>query len=84
MYSLSQMLILRGWGRVAHILCFVLILAVMAALMERAVPVARLLAIPLITVSFWILVLEPRWYRIFPLVVILFALLLIGGYVSMT
>ncbi len=83
MYSVSQLL-LQGRGRIAHALNLLLILAVMAALMERAVPIARILAVPLIATAVWTLVFEPRWYRIFPLVVILFALLLIGGYVSMT
>ncbi len=84
MYSLSQILLLQGRGRVAHAICFGLILAVMAALMERAVPIARILSAPLILVAFWTLVLEPRWYRIFPLLVMLFALMAILGYVSMT
>ena len=84
MYSFSQAFLLNGWGRIAHILNIVLILAVMAALMERVVPIARILAVPLLGVAFWTLVLEPRWYRIFPLTVIAFALLLIGGYVSMS
>ena len=84
MYSVGQMFLLRGWGRAAHALSLALILAVMAALMERAVPLARVLAVPLIGTAFWTLVLEPRWYRIFPLTVIAFALLLIGGYVSMS
>jgi hypothetical protein len=29
-------------------------------------------------------VIKPRWYRIFPLLVMVFALLLILGYVAMT
>ena len=83
MYSLTQIVLLRGWPRIAHVASLVLILAVMAALMERAVPLARILALPLAGAAFWTLVIEPRWYRIFPILVILFAALLIAGYVSM-
>lgn len=83
MYSVSQILMLEGRGRAAHAILLGLILAVMAALMERAVPLARLLAAPLAAVAFWTLVLEPRWYRVFPLIVIAFAAVLMAGYVAM-
>ena len=84
MYSVSQILMLEGRGRIAHALSLGLILAVMAALMERHVPLARLIAAPLVPVAFWTAVIEPRWYRIFPLITVLFALLVVMGYVAMT
>ena len=83
MYSVSQILILEGRARIAHVLHLILILTVMGALMERAEPLARMIAIPLILAAFWLLVVEPRWYRIFPLLVIAFSALLIAGYVQM-
>lgn len=83
MYSVSQILLLEGRGRIAHGAVLILILIVMGALMERAVPVARMAALPLIGAAFWTLVIEPRWYRIFPILVIAFAVLLIAGYVQM-
>lgn len=83
MYSVSQVLILEGRARIAHGLHLILILTVMGALMERAEPLARMIAIPLILAAFWLLVVEPRCYRIFPLLVIAFSALLIAGYVQM-
>ena len=83
MYSVSQVLLLEGWARLAHVASLIMILAVMACLMERWVETARLLALPLLGAAFWTLVVEPRWYRIFPLLVMLFALLLIMGYVAL-
>ena len=84
MYSITQVLLLEGWPRWAHVACFLLILGVMGALyFYRSVPAARLLAVPLLLAAFWTLVLEPRWYRVFPLLVILFAMMLIMGYVAL-
>ena len=82
-YSLSQILLLRGEGRLMHGLGFALILAVMAALMEREIGLARLLAVPLALVAGRILMLERRWYRIMPLIVIIFAVVLMLGYVAL-
>ena len=83
MYSLTQTLLLRGPARWVHLASLVLIVVVMGALMERAVPVARLLALPLIAISAVLLLREPGWYRIFPALVIVFSLLLILGYVAL-
>ncbi|MEM7057504.1 MAG: hypothetical protein AAF557_07940 [Pseudomonadota bacterium] len=83
MYSVSQILLLEGRARVAHVASLVMILVVMACLMERWVETARVLAIPLFGAAFWTLVIEPRWYRVFPLMVMVFALLLIMGYVAL-
>ena len=83
MYSVSQIVLLEGRARIAHAVLITLILVVMACLVERWVPMARVLAIPLLGAAFWVAVLETRWYRIFPLLVMLFALLLILGYVAL-
>ncbi|MEM7190064.1 MAG: hypothetical protein AAF439_10680 [Pseudomonadota bacterium] len=83
MYSFSQILLLKGTGRIAHAIAFVLILSIMAALMERFVPIARILAVPLFGVAIWLMVLEPRWFRIFPILIMLFSILLIMGYVAL-
>ena len=51
--------------------------------MERALPTARVMAVPLFLAAGRLLMLEPRWYRIFPALVIVFAVLLICGYVAL-
>ena len=83
MYSVSQILLLEGRARIAHVASLVMVLAVMACLMERWVDTARILAVPLFGAAFWTLVVEPRWYRVFPLMVMAFASLLILGYVAL-
>ena len=83
MYSFTQILLLRGEGRVMHGLSFLLILAVMAALMEREIAIARILAIPLCLVSIRTLMLERGLYRIMPVLVIIFAVVLMLGYVAL-
>lgn len=83
MYSVSQILLLGGYGRIAHAILLAFLFAAMAALMESAVGLARVLALPLAIAAFWTLVLEPRWYRVFPLIVIAFAVMLLAGYVAM-
>ncbi|MEM9140970.1 MAG: hypothetical protein AAGB15_14180 [Pseudomonadota bacterium] len=84
MYSASQILLLTGRGRVAHAVTFGLILVVMAALMERWIDTARVSAVLLFGAAFWTLVLEARWYRVFPLLTMLFAVLLMMGYVALS
>ena len=81
MYSLTQILLLEGRARVAHAASLTMILVVMACLMERWIDTARLLAFPMFAAAFWTLVVEPRWYRVFPLLVMAFAVLVAMGYV---
>lgn len=81
MYSVSQILLLDGRARAAHVASVITILVVMACLMERWNELARIAAIPMFAAAFWTLVVEPRWYRIFPLLVMVFALTVILGYV---
>lgn len=83
MYSLTQILLLDGKARLAHVTSLVMILVVMACLMERWNDTARIFAVPMFAAAFWTLVVEPRWYRVFPLLVMAWALLVIMGYVRL-
>ena len=83
MYSLTQIFLVDGEARWMHIAGFGLILLTMGFLMEREIPTARILAVPLLLVAARLLMLEPRWFRIFPALVIVFALLLNLGYVAL-
>ncbi len=85
MYSMTQVLLMGGMPRIAHFALFVLILTVMFSMFWwRDVETARVLAVPLMGVAVWTLVLEQRWYRVFPLLVMAFAGLLLAGYVALT
>jgi hypothetical protein len=85
MYSMTQVLLMGGMPRIAHFALFVLILTVMFSMFWwRDVGTARVLAVPLMGFAVWTLVLEQRWYRVFPLLVIVFAGLLLAGYVALT
>ncbi len=83
MYSFSQIILLEGRARIIHAVLFVLVLAVMAALMEREVPLARILAGPLFVMACWAFAIERRWNRIMPLLIQIFALVLMLGYVAL-
>lgn len=83
MYSLTQSLLLSGPARWANIALFTLILIVMGALMERHVILARILALPLFMVAAWAFTLEPRWYKVFPVLVMIFAAILMLGHVAL-
>lgn len=85
MYSLTQILLTEGRVRIAHAVLFVLILTVMASMFFwRDVVTAQVLAWPLGIVAIWVTWEETRWYRIFPLLVIVFAATLGGGYVAIS
>lgn len=83
MYSVSQIILLEGRGQLAHGVLLALILFMMACLMERWLDTARLTAVAIMPTAFWVMVLEPRWYRVFPIVVMGFAGLVISGVVTM-
>ncbi len=51
--------------------------------MSAVLAVTRIFAGPLFVAAFWALVLEPRWYRVFRLLVMLFALVVMMGYVAL-
>lgn len=82
-YSLSQILLLEGRGRAAHATCLIMILIVMAALMEREIPIARIASIPLILSATWCFAIERGWFRIFPILVQIFAVIVALGYVEL-
>lgn len=85
MYSLTQVILLEGLPRIAHFVTFVLILTVMFPLYWwRDVTTARVLAVPLLRAAQWTVVLEHRWYKVFPMLMSLFALMMMLGYVALT
>lgn len=84
MYAMVQALLLEGRARWINVALFVLILIVMGALMERHVGLARVLAVPLFMVAAWAFTLEPRWYKIFPILVMVFSVILMLGHVALT
>ena len=83
MYSVSQVLLLRGLGQVLHGISFALVLIVMGALMEREIGFARIAAAPLFLAATATLWFEPRLYKIMPALVMVFALVLMLGYVAL-
>ncbi|GMG81200.1 hypothetical protein LNKW23_04120 [Paralimibaculum aggregatum] len=84
LYSVAQAMMREGALRRAHAVAVIAVLAVMGALLEREVALARMLAVPLLGVAVWVFVVERGWYRIFPVMMQLFAGLLIAGYVALT
>jgi len=62
----------------------VVILVCMGALLEREVLIAEIAAFPLIAVAGWVTMLESRWFKIFPLLVILFAVFVASGTVHLS
>ncbi|MEM7505493.1 MAG: hypothetical protein AAF415_02015 [Pseudomonadota bacterium] len=82
LYSLAQMMMSDGWTRAAHIFAIIAMTSVMWFLLERDPDTARMLS-PLLVLAciatFWV---ERRWYRIFPILQVAFAGLLLGGYVQ--
>lgn len=85
MYSLTQILLLEGTARYVHAAQFLLVMAIMTVLFLWRDPAgARLFSFVLVPVAAWSLWIELRWYRIFPLLILLFALALATGYVAVT
>jgi hypothetical protein len=84
LYSVAQAMLAEGWPRRAHLAHLAAILVVMGALLEREVTVARIGAAPLLASAVWVFWLERGWYRVFPLLVILFAAILMAGYVALS
>lgn len=83
-YSLSQILLLEGRGRAAHAACLIMTLIVMGALMERAIPIARVAAIPMLLVASWCFAIERGWFRVFPVLLQIFAAIVALGFVVLT
>jgi len=82
-YSVGQAMLGEGTPRRAHLLLVIAILVVMGALLEREVEIARTAAVPLLGLAVWVTVIERGWYRLFPLLVQIFAALLIAGLVAL-
>ncbi len=80
-YSLSQILLLEGRGRTAHAACLITTLIVMGALMEREMAIARIAAIPMLIVASWCFAIEGGWFRIFPILLQIFAAIVALGFV---
>lgn len=84
LYSLAQAMMQEGARRWAHLAFVIAMLAVMGMLLEREVGLARMLAWPLLAVGLWAFWVERGWYRLFPLMVQLFAAVLIAGLVALS
>ncbi|MEM9145770.1 MAG: hypothetical protein AAGC57_06190 [Pseudomonadota bacterium] len=84
LYSLAQAMMQEGLRRWAHLAAVAMMLTVMGMLLERQVALARLFAWPLMAVGLWTFWVERGWYRIFPLLIQLFAAVLIAGLVALT
>ncbi|MEM9059976.1 MAG: hypothetical protein AAGD13_05895 [Pseudomonadota bacterium] len=85
MYSVTQILLLEGLPRIAHFVQLVLILTVMWSLYWwRDVVTAQIVAAPLLAAALWTSALEVGWYRVFPLLVSLFAIAMLTGYIALT
>jgi len=82
-YSASQILLTDGESRAMHALSVGLILAATAAMLGRDVELARILAALLFFVQGRMLITEQHWYRVFPILVMLFALMLMMGYAAL-
>ncbi len=80
-YSVAQVILHQGRIRWIHFASLVMMLVVMWFLLERDVALARL-ASPLLVIALlaalWV---ERRWFKILPLLQLVFAGLLMAGYV---
>lgn len=83
MYSLSRVVTFEAKGKMANLAVFVSIMAIMGALFFlRSVPIAQLMAIPALLAGIWSVWTEERWFKVFPCLVILFAVVVLSGYVA--
>jgi len=83
-YSVAQAMMREGTARRAHLAALVAMLAVMGALLEREVGLARTLSVLLLPAAIWTFTVERGWYRIFPVLMQVFALVLLAGWVALT
>ncbi|MFK7943350.1 MAG: hypothetical protein AB8B85_10635 [Paracoccaceae bacterium] len=84
MYSLTQVLLLEGRARYVHAAQFIVVMAIMTVLFLWRDPVgARVIAFALIPIAAWTILIERRFYRIFPVLIMIFALALASGYVAL-
>lgn len=81
-YSLAQAMLSEGRIRWVHLALIIAVMGVMAALEMEWVPAARAMALPLFCIALWASVLEERWFKVFPILHQLFAVVLILGLVA--
>lgn len=84
LYSVAQVLTRTGARRAANLVAVAAMLCVMGALLEREVELARALSAVLLAAAIWLFTVEPGWYRVFPLLMQIFAAVLLAGYVALT
>jgi hypothetical protein len=85
MYSFVQVLLTQGRLRFAHAGLFVLMMAIFTVLyLWRDVFAARIISLPLIPIALWAVWLEQRWFKIFPILVAIFAGIIAMGYIALT
>ncbi|MGF1503135.1 MAG: hypothetical protein ACFBSD_15105 [Paracoccaceae bacterium] len=82
LYSVGQAMMEEGRTRWANLAQVIAILAVMGALLEREVEIARVLALPLFLTAVWVFAVERGWFRIFPILTQIFAGVVLAGYVA--
>lgn len=82
-YSTAQAILTEGWTRRAHLAAIACVLLLMAALAEHLIGLARILAVPLIAASIWTFTVERGAYRIFPLLHLAFAVIVLAGFVAL-
>ncbi len=84
LYSVAQAMTREGNRRNANLAVVVAMLLVMGALFEREVTLARSFSVILLPIAIWAFTVEEGWYRIFPALLQIFAVVLLLGYVALT
>jgi len=83
MYSLSRVVAFEAEGKSANLAVCLSIMAIMSALFFfQSVPLARLMALPALAAAIWSIRVERRWFKVFPGLAILFAAVVLLGYVA--
>ncbi|MEM9782527.1 MAG: hypothetical protein AAF899_08635 [Pseudomonadota bacterium] len=81
-YSLAQAILTEGRLRWVHLALLLAVMAVMAALQFGSVTAARMLSAPLLVLAIWASVIEERWFKLFPLLHQIFAVIVLVGFVA--
>lgn len=83
MYALSRVVTFEAEGKMANVAVFLSVMGIMSALFFfRSVPLAQLLSVPALLAGVWALWVERRWFKVFPVIVILFAITVGLGYTA--
>ncbi|MGF1445116.1 MAG: hypothetical protein ACFBRM_02825 [Pikeienuella sp.] len=83
-YSLTQAMTREGNRQYANLAAVIGILVVMGLLFQRDVGAARVMAPALFAVGIWVFAVETGWNRVFPVLMQLFAVVLMLGWVALT